>query len=90
MTINARQRDRLSNRLIVYPKGNRVGGRGRDVYPIDTLKRARAALAYSARKNTPGSYSTVARKVRAVYGDRIAATGPTRGTTRRAGYKRKR
>jgi hypothetical protein len=28
-------------------------------YPIDTKKRARAALSYAARKDTAGSYSTV-------------------------------
>lgn len=32
-------------------------------YPIDTKRRAVAALAYSKRKNTAGSYSTVRAKV---------------------------
>lgn len=32
-------------------------------YPIDTKKRARAALSYSARKDTAGSYQTVRAKV---------------------------
>jgi hypothetical protein len=32
-------------------------------YPIDTKKRARAALSYSARKDTVGSPSTIRRAV---------------------------
>lgn len=32
-------------------------------YPIDTRARARAALAYSAHKNTVGSYATVSKAV---------------------------
>ena len=32
-------------------------------YPIDTKKRARAALSYAARSDTEGSYSTIRRAV---------------------------
>lgn len=32
-------------------------------YPIDTKKRAKAALSYAARKDTEGSYSTIRAKV---------------------------
>jgi hypothetical protein len=46
-----------------YPKSK--------AYPIDTLKRARAALAYAARKDTKGSYATVAKAVRRKYGNKI-------------------
>jgi hypothetical protein len=86
MALTARRRANLPARLVVYPKSSPVGGKGRNVYPIDTPKRARNALARAARSNTVGSYSTVARKVRAVYGDRIKSVGPTRGTTSRPGY----
>lgn len=40
-------------------------------YPINTVKRARNALARAAQSNTYGSYSHVARRVRARYGNRI-------------------
>jgi len=46
----------------VYPPGSRIGGsQGR--YPIDTKKRARAALRYSARADTAGTYKPVSHKV---------------------------
>ena len=38
------------------------------LYPIDTPTRARAALAYSARPTTRGSYSTVRKAVAKRYG----------------------
>jgi hypothetical protein len=57
-------------------------------YPINTPKRARAALAYAARSGTSGSYATVARKVRARYGNRVASVGRARGTVTRPGYRR--
>jgi hypothetical protein len=52
---------------VVYPKSSRVGGKGRNAYPIDTPKRARAALSYAARSNTSGSYRTVERAVNRRY-----------------------
>jgi hypothetical protein len=57
--MKASTRKRLPASKFVYPKAKK--------YPIDTKKRARAALAYSARKDTYGSYSTVARAVRKRY-----------------------
>jgi len=50
-----------------YPK--------RRAYPINTLKRARAALAMSARRDTSGSYAKVAKAVRRKYGKRIKIGG---------------
>ena len=41
------------------------GSQGR--YPIDTKKRARAALRYSARADTAGTYRTVSNKVHKRY-----------------------
>jgi len=52
-------------------------------YPINTKKRARAALSYAARKDTAGSYSHVAKKVRAKYGSKIKSVGKKRTTKRR-------
>lgn len=60
--MKASQRKRISPRSFVYPPGSRVGGK-RGKYPIDTPKRARAALAYSARADTAGSARTVRAKV---------------------------
>lgn len=50
---------RLKSSQFAYPKTRK--------YPINTKKRARAALSYAARKDTAGSYSHVARKVRKKY-----------------------
>lgn len=56
------KRKALPKSAFVYPPGTRVGGK-HGKYPIDTKKRARAALSYSARNDTAGSYSTVKHKV---------------------------
>jgi Family of unknown function (DUF6582) len=50
---------RLKSSQFAYPKTRK--------YPINTRKRARAALSYAARKDTAGSYAHVARKVRKKY-----------------------
>lgn len=52
---------RLPASSFAYPKTRQ--------YPINTRKRARAALAYSARKDTSGSYSVVRAKVAKRYPD---------------------
>ena len=60
--MKAATRKSLRKSDFVYPPGSRIGGsQGR--YPIDTKKRARAALRYSARADTAGTYKTVSRKV---------------------------
>lgn len=71
---------RLPPSAFAYPKTRS--------YPINTKARARAALAYAARPSTKGSYSTVARKVRAKWGDSIASVGPSKGTVSRPGYRK--
>jgi 2-hydroxychromene-2-carboxylate isomerase len=50
---------RLKSSSFAYPKTRK--------YPINTKKRARAALAYAARSDTAGTYAHVARKVRKKY-----------------------
>ena len=50
---------RLKSSSFAYPKTRK--------YPINTRKRARAALAYAARSDTAGSYSHVAKAVRKKY-----------------------
>jgi hypothetical protein len=67
MAISNSRRQSLPTSKVVYPKSSRVGGKGRNAYPIDTKARARAALSYAARKNTAGSYATVERAVNRRY-----------------------
>jgi len=67
MAITARRRAGLPASKVVYPKSSRVGGKGRNAYPIDTPKRARAALSRAAQSKTAGSYRTVERAVNRRY-----------------------
>lgn len=60
--MKAAKRKSLRKTDFVYPPGSKVGG-SEGKYPIDTKKRARAALRYSARSDTAGSYRTVAKRV---------------------------
>jgi hypothetical protein len=69
MAISARARAKLPASKVVYGKKSKVGGKGRNAYPIDTKKRARAALSRAAQKKTGGSYATVERKVNKRYPD---------------------
>jgi hypothetical protein len=80
--ISAAKRKSLKPSQFAYPKQRK--------YPIDTLKRAKNALARAAQSGTSGSYSHVAKKVRAKYGNKVASVGPKRGTTSRPGYRKKR
>ena len=60
--MKAAKRKSLRKSDFVYPPGSRIGGsQGR--YPIDTKKRARAALRYSARADTAGTYKPLSHKV---------------------------
>lgn len=58
---------KLKAKDFAYPKTRQ--------YPINTKKRARNALARAAQKGTSGSYSHVAKKVRAKYGSAITTKG---------------
>ena len=58
---------RLRSSQFAYPKTRK--------YPINTAKRARAALSYSARKSTAGSYSHVLRRIRASSNPAVRAVG---------------
>ena len=82
MALAAARRKKLPASAFAYPS--------RRAYPIDTLKRAKNALARAAQKGTSGSYATVARKVKAKWGSKVASVGGPRGTTSRPGYRRKR
>ena len=79
--LRARRRKKLPSSKFAYPKTRR--------YPIDTPARARNALARAAQSKTRGAYATVARRVRARYGNKIASVGRKRGTVSAPGYRKK-
>ena len=80
--LRSSRRRRLPDSAFAYPSTRS--------YPIDTVKRARNALARAAQKGTKGSYAHVARAVRRRYGNKVATVGRKRGTVSGPGYRRKR
>jgi hypothetical protein len=64
--VKAAARRALPKSAFVYPPGSKTGGK-HGKYPIDTKKRAKAALSYSARHDTAGSARTVRAKVEKHY-----------------------
>jgi len=79
--MKAATRRALPSSAFAYPRTRR--------YPINTVSRARNALARAAQSGTSGSYAHVARAVRARWGDRVASVGPTKGTVTRPGLRRR-
>jgi len=75
MALTAAQRRRLPASAFAIPSMR--------LYPINTLARARNALARAAQKKTRGSYATVAAAVRRRYGSRIASLSKSKTTRRR-------
>ena len=67
MAIRNARRQSLPASKVAYPKSSRVGGKGRNAYPLDTKTRARNALARAAQSKTSGSYRTVEKKVNRLY-----------------------
>jgi hypothetical protein len=67
MAITAARRRGLSRGNYVYGPKSSVGGKGRKSYPIDTPKRARAALSRAAQSRTGGSYARVEKAVNRKY-----------------------
>lgn len=80
MALSTRRRKALPRSAFAYPKTRK--------YPIDTLRRARNALARAAQSHTSGSYAHVAAAVRRRWGNRVASVGRARGTTSKPGYRR--
>jgi hypothetical protein len=80
-TLRASRRKRLPSSAFAYPRQRK--------YPIDTLARARNALARAAQSGTSGSYAHVARAVRRRYGNKVATVGRKRGTVTRPGYRKR-
>lgn len=67
---------RLPSSAFAYPRTRQ--------YPINTRKRARAALSRAAQPGTSGSYSRVAAKVRKRYpGMAVGGSKPTGRSTRK-------
>lgn len=79
--ISTAKRKSLKPSQFAYPKQRK--------YPIDTVARAKNALARAAQSGTSGSYRHVARAVRRKWGNKVVSVGPARGTTSRPGYKRR-
>jgi hypothetical protein len=77
---SARGTKRLPNSAFAYPS--------KRAFPINTIGRARAALARARMSSNAATYSHVARRVRARYGNRVASVGPKRGTTSKPGYRK--
>jgi hypothetical protein len=80
--MKAKKRKALPNSAFAYPKARK--------YPIDTKARARNALSRAAQSGTSGSYTHVAKAVRAKYGNAIPTVGRARGTVSHAGYAKRR
>jgi len=80
VAISAAKRKSLPASSFAYPS--------KRAYPIDTLARAKNALARAAQSKTSGSYSTVAKAVRRKWGNKVASVGRARGTVSRPGYRR--
>jgi hypothetical protein len=57
-------------------------------YPINTIKRARSALARASASGNSGSYQHVARAVRKKYGNKVASVGTKRGKVSSPGYRK--
>ena len=72
---------RLPSSAFAYPKTRQ--------YPINTLKRARNALARAAQPGTSGSYSHVLKKVKARYGKKIKTAGKSKPSGRSTRKRRK-
>jgi uncharacterized protein DUF6582 len=62
--MKAKKRKSLRKSQFAYPRTRK--------YPIDTLKRARNALARAAQKKTSGTYAHVAKAVKRKWGNKIA------------------
>lgn len=96
MALTAKQRKALPASAFALPS--------RRKYPVPTkaqAKRAgigerqrlalhRNALARSTNKRTAGSYPTIAKKVRARSGGKVATVHPSKGTVSRPGMRKRR
>jgi len=72
--MNARKRRSLPRSAFAYPRSR--------AYPIDTLARARNALARAAQPHTKGTYAHVAAAVRRRWGTKVKSVARSRGRRR--------
>lgn len=72
---------RLPRSAFAYPS--------RRAFPINTVGRARSALARARMSSNRATYQHVARAVRRRYGNRVASVGPRRGVVSRPGYRKR-
>jgi len=96
MALTTRQRNALPNSAFAlpskraYPVPTKAQARKAGISEAQRLRLHRNALARSTNARTAGSYPTIARKVKARAGAKVATVGGKRGTTTRPGYRRAR
>jgi len=96
VALTAQQRRKLPDSAFAlpsqrkYPVPTRAQARKAGISERQRLALHRNALARSTSKRTAGSYPTVARKVKARAGAKVAAVGGPRGKTSSPGLKRRR
>jgi len=96
MALTARQRRALPDSAFAlpsqrkYPVPTKAQARKAGISEAQRIRLHRNALARSTSKRTAGTYPTVAHKVKARAGAKIATVGGPKGTTNRPGLKRKR
>ena len=96
MALTTRQRNALPNSAFAlpskraYPVPTKAQARKAGISEAQRLRLHRNALARSTNTRTAGSYPTIARKVKARAGAKVATVGGKRGTTTRPGYRRAR
>lgn len=96
MAITSKQRKKLPSSAFALP--------GQRKYPMPTKSQAKKAgiseaqrvrlgknaLARSTNKRTAGSYPKIAKVARSRFGEKIASTSKSRGTTNKPGTRKKR
>jgi hypothetical protein len=96
MALSAAQRRRLPRSAFAlpaqrkYPVPTKAQARKAGISERQRLGLHRNALSRAGQKSTAGSYPTIARKVKSRAGSKVASVGGPRGTTARAGLRKRR
>lgn len=94
MALSASQRRRLPSSAFAYPSKRKypvptkAQARRAGISEAQRLRLHRNALARANQSKTSGSYPTVARKVRARAGGKVATVSRAKGTVTKPGRKR--
>jgi hypothetical protein len=93
VALTTKQRNKLPDSAFAlprqrkYPVPTKAQARRAGISEAQRIRLHRNALARSTNKRTAGSYPTIARKVKARAGSKVATVGGRRGTTSRPGLK---